>query len=47
MKVIDCHVHLTGGAIDAGVVLKAMDANQVERIIVFSKNERTLLPPVW
>ena len=43
MKIVDCHVHMTGEVADAGNLLKALDANGVERIIVFSKNERTSL----
>ncbi|HEY3321951.1 MAG TPA: amidohydrolase family protein [Planctomycetota bacterium] len=39
MRIVDCHVHLTGEAIAADV-LKAMDANGVSRTLVISNCER-------
>ena len=43
MKILDCHVHMKGEVSDAAGVLRAMDENEVEKMIVLSKNERTSL----
>ena len=40
MRVMDCHVHVTG-AVDARALLKQMDANGVERLLVISRYEPT------
>lgn len=42
MRIVDCHVHQSAEA-DAASVLKAMDANGVDRILVCSPKERVSL----
>jgi len=42
MRIVDCHVHMVGPA-DAAGVLKTMDANGIERILVCSPQERSSL----
>ena len=42
MRIVDCHVHMREPA-DASEVLKAMDANGVDRILVCSPQERVSL----
>ena len=39
MRIVDCHVHQLGPA-EPAEVLKAMDANQVDRILAISPQER-------
>ncbi|MCY3019058.1 MAG: amidohydrolase family protein [Planctomycetota bacterium] len=39
MRIVDCHVHLNG-EVSAADVVKAADANGVERVILISKPER-------
>ena len=42
MRIVDCHVH-TDGAVEPSDVLRAMDANGVERCLVMSGCERESL----
>ncbi len=37
MRIVDCHIHMTGDVRDAAGILKAMDRNGVERMLVMSK----------
>jgi len=43
MRIVDCHVHMSGPA-EADQVLRDMDAHGVERILVCSPQERISLP---
>lgn len=43
MKVIDCHVHIADTITDIQPIIEAMDQNGVDRMLVFSKNERESL----
>jgi len=42
MRVVDCHVHIRG-AVDADDILRQLDENGVDRVIVLSQAERTSL----
>ena len=42
MRIIDCHVHVRGPA-DAGEIVRQMDANGVERMLLLSVTERASL----
>ncbi len=43
MRIVDCHVHVRGEVQDPAEVLKAMDENGVDRMIVISPAERKSL----
>lgn len=43
MRIVDCHVHMKAPVPDASPVLRAMDRNGVERLIVMSNSERRSL----
>lgn len=43
MRIVDGHVHMFDEVTDASAILKTMDANGVDRMLVFSKNERESL----
>jgi predicted TIM-barrel fold metal-dependent hydrolase len=43
MRIVDCHVHMMEQGGDAKAILKALDRNGVERILVISHNERKSL----
>lgn len=42
MKITDCHVHMTG-PVDVDQLLRSMDANMVEKVILLSEYERESL----
>ncbi len=42
MRIVDCHIHITG-EIDPAQLLKQMDANQVERVLLMSQPHRSSL----
>lgn len=42
MRVVDCHVHIRG-TVDADDILRHLDKNGVDRVIVLSQSERTSL----
>jgi predicted TIM-barrel fold metal-dependent hydrolase len=43
MRIVDCHIHMTEPVTDATPILKSMDANGVDRMLVMSEHERESL----
>ena len=42
MRIVDCHVHVTG-EVDPAEMIRTMDANGVDRMIILSQAERKSL----